>query len=451
MIRVLHVHDDPEQVRCVKHILEEMEECLKIESIASPAEIPSMLLNGTFDAILANYSMVERNGIEFEERVRQIKDIPLIMYLGTGNEAVMDANLRGAEAGYEAGPGHFRILADRLVEAVKKDREIRQQGVSLKIFEALTLGSDLHSTLWEVLRIVQKALDTEAVGIRLQEGDDYPYFVFEGFHDEHILMENELCATDLEGQMMRDDVGNPVLDCMCGNILRGRFDPSKPFFTEGGSFWTTSATELLASTTVEDRLVRTRNTCQGEGYESVALIPIRDNGETIGLLQMNDRRPGCFNVETIGFLEGLGKIIGNSLGRDIRGREALEELELYRETLRSAPIPSLIIDPDDLAILDASDSAVHWVGIPRERLLETTCHESLAGHDSVCDDHGEACPIVEMLERRGLNSSAVILRRCEDGEIRLIEESVSPIRSLEGSIERALLTFRELKMRSLPG
>jgi PAS domain-containing protein len=152
----------------------------------------------------------------------------------------------------------------------------------------------------------------------------------------------------------------------------------------------------------------------------------------------------------IGFLEGLGKIIGDSLGRDSRGREALEELGLYRETLRSAPIPSLIIDPDDLAILDASDSAVQWAGIPRERLLETTCHESLAGHDSVCDGHGEACPIMEMLERRGSNSSAMNTRRGDDGEIRLIEESVSPIRNPEGSIERVLLTFRVLKTPSLP-
>jgi PAS domain-containing protein len=428
-----------------------MEECLKIESIASPDDIPSMLLNGTFDAILANYGMMERNGIEFEERVRRIQDIPFIMYLATGKEAVADTSLRAAEAQHETDRRHFRILADRLVEAVKKASEIRYQKVSLKAFETMARGSDLQSTLGEILRIVHEALGTEAVGIRLQEGDGYPYFVFYGFHDEHILMENELCATDLEGQMMRDDVGNPVLDCMCGNILRGRFNPSKPFFTVGGSFWTNSTTELLASTTDEDGLVRTRDTCQGEGYESVALIPIRDDDETIGLLQLNDRRSGYFNQETIGFLEGLGKIIGDGLGRDSRRWEALEELELYRETLRSAPIPSLVIDPDDLVILDASYSAVQWVGVPRERLLETTCHGSLAGHDSVCDGYGEACPIVEMLERRGLNSSAVNTRRGDDGEIRLIEESVSPIRSLDGSIERALLTFRELKMRSLPG
>ncbi|MCW3990236.1 MAG: GAF domain-containing protein [Candidatus Bathyarchaeota archaeon] len=420
-----------------------MEESLEIESIASPDEVPSMILNGTFDAILANYRMLERNGIEFEERVRRIKDIPFIGYPGPGKEAVMDANLRGAEAQHETDPRHFRILADRLVEAVKKDREIRCQKVSLKVFEALTRGSDLQSTIGEIMRIVREAFGIEAVGIRLQEGEDYPYFVFDGFHDEHILLENELCVTDLEGQLMRDDVGNPVLDCMCGNILRGRFDPSKPFFTEGGSFWTNSTTELLASTTVEDRLVRTRNTCQGEGYESVALIPIRDDGETLGLLQMNDRRPGCFNMETIGFLEGLGKIIGNSLGRDTRGQEALEELEIHRETLRSAPIPSLVIDPDDMSILGASYSAAQMTGIPLEELHGIPCYEALKGYESVCEDYGEECPLMQMLERREQTSTTANPRTGKSGKGGFIEESASPIRGPDGVIELVYLMVRE--------
>jgi DNA-binding NtrC family response regulator len=127
MIRVLHVHDDTEELRYVKRFLEETEESLKIESIASPDEISSILLNGTFDAILMNYRILARKGIEFEERVRRTKDIPLIIYPGIGKEAVMDASLRGAKAQHETDPRHFRILADRLVEAVKKDREIRQQ------------------------------------------------------------------------------------------------------------------------------------------------------------------------------------------------------------------------------------------------------------------------------------------------------------------------------------
>ena len=57
-------------------------------------------------------------------------------------------------------------------------------------------------------------------------------------------------------------------------MICGRFDPSKPFFTAHGNFWTNCTTELLASTTEVDRQGRTRNRCNGQGYESVALIAV---------------------------------------------------------------------------------------------------------------------------------------------------------------------------------
>ena len=438
MIRVLHVHEDAEQLRYMKLLLEASERDIEVESLDNPADVPIRLLNGTFDAVLSGCWFPEMNEIELGVAVGRVKDIPFIMYNGEGREkAARDTLRRGVDdiVGKDVNPGHA-ALADKLVEAVNRNRRNRRREVSLNVFRALNLGSDLQSSLGETLRVIQEDMRIDAVGIRLQEGDDYPYFVFEGFHDKHILLENDLCATDLEGQMMRDDVGNPVLDCMCGNILRGRFNPSKPFFTERGSFWTNSTTE-------EERLTTTRNTCQSEGYESVALIPIRDDGETIGLLQLNDRRPGCFDEETIGFLEGLGKVIGESLVRGNRGREALEEMELIRETLRSAPIPSLIIDPDDMIIIGASYSAAQMLGAPLKELRGVPCYVALKGDESVCEDYGEECPLMQMLERRGQASQTVNPRTGKAHEGRYIEESASPIRGPDGAIELAFLMVRE--------
>jgi len=56
--------------------------------------------------------------------------------------------------------------------------------------------------------------------------------------------------------------------------------------------------------------VKTRDTCNGEGYESVALIPLRHGPEIVGLLQLNDSRPSRFNKRLIVFLEGLAEDIG---------------------------------------------------------------------------------------------------------------------------------------------
>ena len=126
-------------------------------------------------------------------------------------------------------------------------------------------------------------------------------------------LENQLCAVDSQGGRLRDAQGNPILECMCGNILCGRFDPAKPFFTARGSFWTNSTTQLLASTTAADRQARTRNRCHGEGYESVALIRLRTGGETFGLLQFNDQRPGRFTPEKIAHLEQLADYLSIAL------------------------------------------------------------------------------------------------------------------------------------------
>ncbi len=102
---------------------------------------------------------------------------------------------------------------------------------------------------------------------------------------------------------------------MCGNVIRGRFDPSRSFFTERGSFWTNATTELLATTTEKDRQARTRNRCNGEGYESVALIPLRSSNEVIGLLQLNDHRRGMFTPDKIRFFEEMGAAIGIAVAR----------------------------------------------------------------------------------------------------------------------------------------
>ena len=40
----------------------------------------------------------------------------------------------------------------------------------------------------------------EAVGIRLKDGDDYPYYEARGFPQEFVRLENQLCARDEPGR-----------------------------------------------------------------------------------------------------------------------------------------------------------------------------------------------------------------------------------------------------------
>jgi PAS domain S-box-containing protein len=202
-----------------------------------------------------------------------------------------------------------------------KSSEIRQllvqteqfQNLASQVIELLNQTESRTDLIRDILFLIKAATGFEAVGIRLREGEDFPYYETIGFSKDFVKTERYLCARDQTGALLIDSRGNPYLECMCGNILSGKTKPALPFFTEGGSFWTNCTTLLLASTTEVDRQGRTRNRCNSEGYESVALIPIRYNNDIIGLLQLNDRRKNIFSLTLITFFESFVSSIGIAL------------------------------------------------------------------------------------------------------------------------------------------
>jgi PAS domain S-box-containing protein len=183
----------------------------------------------------------------------------------------------------------------------------------------------------------QERAGCEAVGIRLRDEHDYPYFETKGFPAEFVRAESRLCACDKDGRPILDNAGNPVLECMCGNVICGRFDPSKPFFTKRGNFWTNSTTALLAGTTEKDRQSRTRNRCHGEGYESVALIGLSLGDQRLGLLQLNDKRKNRFTPESIALWERLGDYLAVALAKFGADEELQESEEQFRTLADSIP------------------------------------------------------------------------------------------------------------------
>jgi PAS domain S-box-containing protein/putative nucleotidyltransferase with HDIG domain len=249
-----------------------------------------------------------------------VKDYSVKLHKKNGEvmDCLVTATIRLSDnktiAGYQ---GIIRDITDRI-------QAERQKELSLKIMDLLNKSGEQLELIRDIILLIRKSGGFEAVGVRLKQGNDYPYYQYDGFTNSHIKLENSLCAVDKDGRIITDSNGNPVLECMCGNIINGRFDPSKPFFTEGGSFWINCTTELLASTTEKDRQARTRNTCNGEGYESVALIPLKGENGNIGLLQLNDSRRNCFNLELIKYYEGIAQSIGIVLSRQ-RAREQLED------------------------------------------------------------------------------------------------------------------------------
>jgi signal transduction histidine kinase/PAS domain-containing protein len=213
----------------------------------------------------------------------------------------------------------------------KKTAETHQKLLTT-ILEILNKPFEYSDAIQKIISIIKDSLGFEAVGVRLKEGDDYPYYQTHGFPAVFVKAENNLCKYGLNGEVIKDKNNIPVLECMCGNVIRGKTDHSLPFFTKEGSFWTNCTSDLLAGTSEEERQGNTKNRCNSEGYESVALIPINSGSKTIGLLQLNDKRRDMFTPDLIKFYEGIGVSIGIAFER----KQSEEALVMFNSELKKS-------------------------------------------------------------------------------------------------------------------
>jgi PAS domain S-box-containing protein len=178
----------------------------------------------------------------------------------------------------------------------------------------------------------------------------------------------------------RDCNGNVSLECTCGLVLFGTTDPSNPLFTRGGSFWTNDSFPLLDLPSDQDPRRHPRNRCIHLGYASVALLPIRVNDRIVGLLQLNNRRKGCFSLPVIEQLEGIAAHVGEALMRK-QAEEALRESEAkFRELFDCAPVAYHELDMDGvLRRVNRAECAL--LGYEAGEMLGRPIWEFIAGAD----------------------------------------------------------------------
>lgn len=207
-----------------------------------------------------------------------------------------------------------------------QDRKLAENRINLssQILNSLNTTTPLADTIKLTLNLIQYETGCDAIGIRLKNGDDYPYFIQNGFSDAFLQTENSVVVRDREGVVCKNEDGTVCLEGKCGLVLSGQTDSTNPLFTEGGSFWTNNSPALLNLTEAEDLRINPRNRCIWEGFLSFALIPVRAKGEIVGLMQLNHRKRDCFTLEMIHFFESIGEIIGVALMRK-QAEEALEK------------------------------------------------------------------------------------------------------------------------------
>jgi len=268
------------------------------------------------------------------------------------------------------------------IDGVSRDVTDSKQAVvyreiSQEILQRLNQAGDLKTSIREVLDILKIRTGFDAVGIRLQDNDDFPYFAQKGFSTDFLSTENSLINRNNKDGLCRNKDGNVNLECTCGLVISGNINPENQLFTDGGSIWTNDSLPFLDIPTNEDPRHHPRNRCIHLGYASVALVPIRKKDQIIGLIQFNDKRKGCFTNNMIERLEGIATHIGEALLRKQAEDELQQSNALLSLFMQHSPIFAFIkeVNPTESRTLKASENYIQMVGIPVSEMIGKTMHE----------------------------------------------------------------------------
>jgi PAS domain S-box-containing protein len=274
-----------------------------------------------------------------------------INYVSINARLIYDANGKPTHIDGAIRDIHFRKLAGNRMD------------ISSRILNSLNTSSILSHTIKLTIDLIQNETGCDAIGIRLKNGTDFPFYIQSGFSDDFLRTENTLLGKTEAGTVCLDNNGNPCLECTCGLVISDQKNTSNPLFTEGGSFFTNYSPVLLDLTGSDEPRHHPRNLCIHEGFLSFALIPIRAKGEIVGLMQLNDRKKDCFTTDMIQFLESIGEIIGVAVMR----RHAEEALERSHKLLfnLSEQVPGVIYQyrlyPDGHSCFPYSSSGMNEI------------------------------------------------------------------------------------------
>jgi PAS domain S-box-containing protein len=121
-VRILHVDDDPEFLVVATVLLEREDERFYIETATIAADGLDQLAAGTFDCIISDYDMPDKNGIQFLDTIRDdYPEVPFILFTGKGSEEIASDAISAGVTDYlqkDTGTDQYELLANRILNAV---------------------------------------------------------------------------------------------------------------------------------------------------------------------------------------------------------------------------------------------------------------------------------------------------------------------------------------------
>jgi CheY-like chemotaxis protein len=124
-IRVLHVDNEPEQIRPAKLFIEKADPAIQIDLVSSLKKAQHLLQQQSYDCVFSDYLFTGMNGVELARIVKETNNIPFIIYTGQNEEDMGEVVFATEIDDYirkEFNPNHYLMLAKKIRAIVERYR-----------------------------------------------------------------------------------------------------------------------------------------------------------------------------------------------------------------------------------------------------------------------------------------------------------------------------------------
>lgn len=202
-----------------------------------------------------------------------------------------------------------------ITDRKEAEQRIRANNKLLKLFAQ---KYSLREYLDEVCSLVRLWSGCRHAGFRVMEKNgSIPFLASLDYDPDFLKQEGSL-------SLVHDQ-------CVCTRIIAGSPEPSDlACITPEGSFISEN-TAFFTETLSDKHRSKYRGYCMQAGFKTLAVVPIRHRGQTLGAIHMADERENAIPLKKLEFIEQLAMIVGEAIYRF----SAEEELKKSREELRN--------------------------------------------------------------------------------------------------------------------
>ena len=249
--------------------------------------------------------------------------------------------------------GHVVAVEGIAKDITEQKNAEKSRQASLNFLKIMHKHTEIRPLLEELAFEIKDYTGCDSVAIRvLDEAGNIPYHAYKGFSTKFVELEGPLSVKSDQ--------------CMCINVIKGTANPQLPFYTKGGSFYMNATTRFLATVSEEEK-GKTRNVCNKEGYESVALVPFRSGDRILGLIHVADHRENMVPLKIVEQLERMALQLGTAFQRADAEAALRESEERYRMLFENSLDAVLLTIPDG-KIISASPAACRMFGRTEEEI-----------------------------------------------------------------------------------